>query len=259
LVSNNISKNAYDHLITSVNPSSVIELYDKVKKSYVLYPVFNPLNSIPVQSSSIMAKIVITHHERNIPVLSNIIIKTSTPPRSTVFVSDSNFANIHTCLLDGLQPYISYKYTTTPQKYNGISKLVLAHKMYGFPYLDLDGQYGICTRDNYVLTERPDILKFNYCLLSTPFARFIFNATRYRMKYLEKQAFEFIADFRNEKKFKRFTPKWSIERMSKEIYNFYGFTQDEIIHIERSSRPYYTFYQNWSSLVINKLYKFNAI
>jgi hypothetical protein len=244
IISNNISRNAHEHLNNNTNPSTVIELYDKVKRQYVPYPVFKPVNSIPVSGASIMSKIVITHRVRNIPSMSNIVIKSSTPPRSTVFTDHSEFVNIQTCLLDGLEPYLSFNYTTTCQKYKGVSKLVMAHKMYGFPYLDLSGEYGICTRDNYILVDTPDILKFNYCLLSTPWTRFIFNSTRYRMKYLEKQAFEFIPDLRNENIFKRYTPKWDIERMSREIYKFYEFTQDEILRIERSTRPYHTFYQN---------------
>ena len=32
-------------------------------------------------------------------------------------------------------------------------KIILGHKMYGYPLLDLNGEYGISNRDNYIITE----------------------------------------------------------------------------------------------------------
>ena len=67
--------------------------------------------------------------------------------------------------------------------------------MYGFPYYDISGNYGISNRDNYVIYDKSDrefrILK---AFLSTKFALYLFEATRYRMKYLEKYIFEMIPD-----------------------------------------------------------------
>ena len=71
----------------------------------------------------------------------------------------------------------------------------MAHKMYGFPYLDISGVYGISARDNYIilqsdysLAELKELAHF----LSTKFAIFIFQCTNYRMRYLEKYAFQFL-------------------------------------------------------------------
>ena len=61
--------------------------------------------------------------------------------------------------------------------------------MQGFPYLD--GGLGISRRDNYVILEDREIWKQ---FLSTRFARFLFETTRYRMMYLERYVFEFIPD-----------------------------------------------------------------
>ena len=78
---------------------------------------------------------------------------------------------------------------------NNRSKIILGHKMYGYPLLDITGDYGISNRDNYIITDYNDkeleqITKF----LSLPFIINIYDATRYRMKYLEKYAFQFIPD-----------------------------------------------------------------
>ena len=62
--------------------------------------------------------------------------------------------------------------------------------MYGYPLLDLNGEYGISNRDNYIITEyNDDELEIIAKFLSLPFVIKIYDATRYRMRYLEKYAF----------------------------------------------------------------------
>jgi hypothetical protein len=67
--------------------------------------------------------------------------------------------------------------------------------MYGFPCLDYNGFYGISNRDNYVILNKTpeDFVKLQQ-FFSTKFALYIFEATRYRMKYLEKYIFNMIPD-----------------------------------------------------------------
>ena len=67
--------------------------------------------------------------------------------------------------------------------------------MYGFPYLDISGNYGISNRDNYVIIKDniSDLIKIQK-FLSTNTALYLFETTRYRMKYLEKYAFDIIPD-----------------------------------------------------------------
>ena len=67
--------------------------------------------------------------------------------------------------------------------------------MYGFPYYDVSGIYGISNRDNYViLNKTPQEYRLLKRFLSTKFALYVFEATRYRMKYLEKYVFDMIPD-----------------------------------------------------------------
>jgi hypothetical protein len=90
---------------------------------------------------------------------------------------------------------LSLNSSDCPQAFHGLKKLVLAHKMYGFPYWDKHGTYGIANRDNYViLGKTDDEFAQLAAFLSTKFALYLFEATRYRMRYLEKYAFEFIPD-----------------------------------------------------------------
>ena len=70
--------------------------------------------------------------------------------------------------------------------------------MYGMPYLDISGEYGISNRDNYVIQKEKlsDLIKIQ-TFLSTKTAIYLFKSTRYRMMYLEKYAFELIPDITN--------------------------------------------------------------
>jgi uncharacterized protein (UPF0305 family) len=67
--------------------------------------------------------------------------------------------------------------------------------MYGFPYLDKEGKYGVSNRDSYIIIKENinDLLRLQQ-FLSTKTALYIFEATRYRMKFLEKYAFDLIPD-----------------------------------------------------------------
>ena len=74
-------------------------------------------------------------------------------------------------------------------------KIILAHKMYGYPLLDIKGEYGVSNRDNFIITEyNEQELERIAQFLSLPFIIKIYDATRYRMRYLEKYAFNFIPD-----------------------------------------------------------------
>ena len=68
-------------------------------------------------------------------------------------------------------------------------------EMEGVKEIDHKGEYGISNRDNYIILRRTRI---ELCMiryyLSTRFARYLFEATRYRMKYLEKSIFELLPD-----------------------------------------------------------------
>jgi hypothetical protein len=74
-----------------------------------------------------------------------------------------------------------------------MKKLVLAHGMYGFPFIDDEGVYGISNRDKYVyLSNNLNHLQKLHDFLSSDLAFYLYNATRYRMKYLEKYIFSYL-------------------------------------------------------------------
>ena len=185
-------------LLKKAPTEKFVTLYDSQVKIYT--PWFLTYNTIPlpVFGSSILYKL-----QKFVRMYGSIrVIKTNMPKKGAHFSKKFSFItpypNIKTCLLDKNQPYLNINYSNTPMRFRGIPKLVLAHKMYGFPFLDSEGKYGISNRDNYVILDH--IIGNLHLLrdfLSTKFARYLFEGTRYRMKYLEKHIFELIPDIRN--------------------------------------------------------------
>ena len=110
---------------------------------------------------------------------------------SPILCKDRSYPNIKTCKLNYLQPQLVINYSNIPCSYFKKPKLVLAHKMHGFPYLDYNGVFGISNRDNYIIYKDTltDLIKL-YEFLSLNFVQQYFEATRYRMMFLEKYAFD---------------------------------------------------------------------
>lgn len=166
---------------------ATISLYDKSIERKILFP--NRKGALPVYSASIIKKL-----DKYVKKVGCVEVKkTNMPPRmtsiSTKYGGLTPHKNIRTCLLDGNTPCIEVEYSNKELAYSGQAKVIMAHKMYGFPFMDKLGEYGISNRDNYVIL---DDLEVWYDFLSTKTARYIFESARYRMKYLEREAFGFI-------------------------------------------------------------------
>jgi hypothetical protein len=121
--------------------------------------------------------------------------------------------NVKTCIFrNKVEPVLVKQLSSEPCVWMNKRKLIMAHKMYGIPYYDKTGQYGISNRDNYILhigssSSHPDQYHedtnpyakhlqylFYMWYLSTPLARCYFMSTIYRMRYLEKYAFQLMKD-----------------------------------------------------------------
>lgn len=177
-----------------------IPIYDKSVKKYVKCELLtndNNFISLPLFAQSIIQRtlfLVDTYGSIN-------VIKTSMRPDYKGLSikkepdTEHPFPNISTCILNDLQPQLVINYSNKECVHANQPKLVLAHKMYGFPYYDVSGTYGISNRDNYViLNKTPDEFIKLKQFFSTKLALYMFEATRYRMKYLEKYIFNMIPD-----------------------------------------------------------------
>ena len=166
-----------------------------------------------------------------------LAIKTNLPSVTSLFSETSSTTfphpNVKTCILNGLQPELSINYSNIAQAYYGKKKLILAHKMYGFPYYDSEGIYGISNRDNYVILRESEeeCLKIKQ-FLSTKLVLYIYESTRYRMKYLEKYAFQFIPDIT---KF----PDFPLDINDESVCAYFGLDENDIKHINSLHKKQY--------------------
>lgn len=220
---NNINKNIiYERNVT---------VYDKHFNSYVEWSILND-NPIPVFGASILKKVFEKLKEN--PDNYLIVNKTNLPSKKSKFsINKTNeyiYPCINTCKLIGENkdiPLLSIEYSNLQQSFNGKPKIILAHKMYGFPYIDVDGTYGISNRDNYVILNKSlRDMKILKIFLSTKLILYLFESTRYRMKYLEKYIFNLIPDITL---FKEFKERNDIDNICDlDFYKFFNINNDEI-------------------------------
>jgi len=209
-----------------------IELYDTCQQKYVNFILNSKVMPIPLFGQGIINKLK--------PFIEKAggylkVIKTNLPNSKTKLSNTYDpihypYANIKTCIIENKnQPKLVINYSNIPQKYHGVKKIVLAHKMYGFPFLDDEGNYGISNRDNYIILNDNEKIKY---FLSTKLALYIFESTRYRMKYLEKYAFEFIPDITK-------LPDFPEMITDKTLALYFNFTESDIKNINELHKKDY--------------------
>ena len=223
------------------NTDKIIKIYDKFEKTYIEYKLLKNY-PIPINGITIINKLL--KYIKIDEISSLKYYKTNTVSKKTTLSDISNtefkYENIKTCLLSNLTPKLIKNYSNIPEQYFNTIKLVLAHKMYGFPYLDISGIYGISTRDNYIISNKDyeiDKLKELQCFLSSKFTLFIFSTTSYRMRYLERYAFQLLPDITKIKNFPKLL-NLSRESRDKMIYKFFRLSKLEINIIENNSKDY---------------------
>lgn len=238
----------------------VIKIWDKFLKEYIDYRLLLDW-PIPCHGISIINKLIPL-----VEKYGNLSPYKSSTLRKNVKI-DCKYSklyphkNISTCRLDGLTPEIMYNWSDHECQYSGKTKLVLAHKMYGFPYMDISGECGISTRDNYILTgitTKEEIkttktkISADYSInelqqiqafLSTKTALFVFSTTNYRMRYLERYAFQFLPNITKMKDFPNLLNSDPATR-EKLIINFFNFSQLEEKNINNLSQTYNHFIDN---------------
>ena len=184
-------------LLTKRENTGKIEIYDQIINGYINFNL-EPHIPIPLCFASVVNKFLVMCKKYG----KLYVIKTNMPPKGTVlkdiFSFDYPYPNVHTTTINKIskQPTLQIKYSKDELAYCNEPKIIMAHKMYGFPYLDKDGSYGISMRDNYIIKNKDiDELTLIKEFLSTKLILFLFETTRYRMRYLEKYVFEYIPDF----------------------------------------------------------------
>lgn len=114
----------------------------------------------------------------------------------------------------------------------------MAHGMYGFPYIDFDGRFGISNRDKYVILDNDDIRLIRLAkFFSTKTALYLFECTRYRMKYLEKYIFQLIPDISLIEDF----PQEITDNSIAEYFNFTDKEREAIQNLHKQDYSYFIY------------------
>ena len=218
---------------------NIISIYDSYEKDYFNYKLLKNY-CIPMNCNFILDKLfqlrkkygnIITYKSNTISKKINL---------STCQNKFYNFPNISSCILNKnnkLEPELTFLYSDQACNYHNKKKLILSHKMYGFPYLDYKGIYGICSRDNYIIQdysikELENIGKF----LSSKLILFIYQATCYRMSYLEKYIFMFIPNINKIKELENLPD--DIKKREELIYKFLDLSNNQIFYINKNIKNY---------------------
>jgi hypothetical protein len=229
-----------DFLLIKSENQGTIELYDNQKKEYVDFKLKENI-PIPLCFVSIVNKFLVLREKYG----KLKINKSNMPQKGTVlkdiFSLTHPFQNVHTTIInkETNKPQLQFKYSDDEQPFYGEPKIIMAHKMYGFPYVDKTGDYGISSRDNYIIKNKTlEGLELIKEFLSTTLILFLFETTRYRMRYLEKYVFEYIPDFSK-------IPE-AIEMYNNgniDVYKLFGLTEEEKEYVERYYKKKYTFFE----------------
>lgn len=200
------------------------------------------VKSICVLDSTIERKIInkleeeFIHHGLEYKTLT--FNKTSTLSKKILISPTQNdvckFKNIQTCVFSKCSnskygnPILKYEYSDCGCAFYGDAKIILPHGMYGIPFIDKNGEYGISRRDKYVILS--DSVQDMECVawfLSTPLANFMFENYKYRMCFLEKAGFEWLCDI--SLLVEHGFPYKNIDAM----YKWFNLTEDDIEYINR--------------------------
>ena len=229
-------------LLTKHDSPNTMTIYDQDCNKYINY-YLNARDPIPVFGQEIIKKLQKFCYFPNNMNNAIMVIKSNMPPKKTIIsptkTEECIYKNVTTCKLKYKTniPELIVNYSNIPLAFSGVPKLILAHKMYGFPYFDIIGEYGISNRDNYIIIKENyrDLFKLQK-FLSTKTALYLFEATRYRMKYLEKYAFQLIPDITR-------LDDFPTEINDETIADYFKFDHSDQVAIQRLHKKTYSFFK----------------
>lgn len=223
----------YFHLLNEPT-DNVIDIFDKDLNRYIEYP-FETEEPLPVFGASVLKKIKIKETLFQLPTVYKTNMPSKTISLSKQYSKDHPYKNIRTTVLSNLDAKLVFEYSNKPMAFYGNKKLVMGHKMYGFPFIDYKGEYGISNRDNYVILSEDNYILERLCeFFSNKLALYLFETTRYRMKYLERYIFQLLPDIT---KLEQVPDKLTVETLS----DYFGLSDEERNAVENLHNKNYTF------------------
>ena len=185
--------------------NNLLSIYSNKSNKYISYNILQPASPIPMTNIELVNEL-----QPHIAIHGHIkVTKTNMPIKRITFLSEKTpthpYKNIRTTKLTSKIDFNKAKlddndtihvieWSNEPcVGYNTGPKIIMAHKMYGMPFIDYTGDIGISNRDSYIIDGVSiEELERTFELLNNTNIIKVYDATRYRMKYLEKYAFELI-------------------------------------------------------------------
>jgi hypothetical protein len=166
-----------------------IQIYDESTNNFNKFVSFTlkPGYCIPTQNAELIQSFKPTMKINPIKIafikkeLETTLIK---EPKATL---DPHIYPLITTYKDTIYGYES----TQPGKYQGIPKIIMAHKTFPILFLDKEGTYGLYGRDKYVFIGSNIMDQYNY--LSQPIVQKIIKSFTVRMNFIEKDIFKYIS------------------------------------------------------------------
>jgi len=163
-----------------------MQIYDESSNSKFVSFTLKPGYCIPTQNAELIQSFKPTMKINPIKIayikkeLETTVVK---EPKSII----NEIYPLITTYKDTIYGYES----TQPGKYQGIPKIIMAHKTFPILFLDKEGTYGLYGRDKYIFTGKDLIEQYEY--LSQPIVQKIIKSFTVRMNFIEKDIFKYLS------------------------------------------------------------------
>ena len=170
---------------------NIIQVYDQESKYKFISFTLKPGYCIPTQNAELIQSFVPTMKINPIKIayinkeIETTLIK---EPKSKINENNQQYPLI-TTYKDTIYGYESIH----PGKYQGIPKIIMAHKTFPILFLDKEGIYGLYGRDKFIFLETNEKILEQYEYLSQPIVQKIIKSFTVRMNFIEKDIFKYLS------------------------------------------------------------------
>jgi hypothetical protein len=165
----------------ALNPN--IKIYDQSIQNFVSFTL-KPGYCIPTQNAALIQSFVPTMKINPIKIA---FIKKELETQLIREPKAKDKYPLITTYKDTIYGYESIE----PGKYQGVPKIIMAHKTFPILFMDKEGTYGLYGRDKYVFIGKN--LSDQYDYLSQPDVQKIIKSFTVRMNFIEKDIFKYIS------------------------------------------------------------------
>jgi hypothetical protein len=169
----------------AVNPN-IINIYDESQKDNFVSFTLKPGYCIPTQNAELVQSFVPTMKINPIKIA---FIKKEL--ETTLIKDPKQSKNIYPLITTYKDTIYGYE-SVEPGKYQGIPKIIMAHKTFPILFVDKEGTYGLYGRDKYVFIGSNEDLIKQYHYLSQPNVQKIIKSFTVRMNFIEKDIFKYL-------------------------------------------------------------------